>query len=188
MISCPGCSSDIHVPSLTAEGQSSVSSYVARLRPEQIPVTSGDISTPHKVLGMVCFSLGTRGGMANEFERLKETHSHRLAANRKQGQISRGTGVGQFIGGIGLDSDGDIEFAGQFAGASFRSDDVEIAFSIAVSQLQLRTSYLGGNAIIGFRWDVDFDSHANVLNFIGVAYGTAVQITTMSQAPDKLTT
>ncbi len=178
MICCPGCSSDIGVPHQSGSTEDSTGPYVARLAPEQIPVCSTGIHSPHTVRGMVCFSLGTRGGMATQFETLKQVYTQRIAAKRKQGQISSGTGVGQFIGGIGIDADGDIGFAGQFAGASFRSDDIEIAFAIAVSGLQYRAYALGANAIVGFRWDVDFDSNANVANFFGTAYGTAVQVIT----------
>ncbi|HMP84229.1 MAG TPA: heavy metal-binding domain-containing protein, partial [Verrucomicrobiota bacterium] len=81
------------------------------------------------------------------------------------------------LGGVGLDSGGDISLAGQYAGATFSSSDLEIAFHIAVNQLQLRASYLNANAVIAFRYDIDFDSHANVLNFMATAFGTAVRLT-----------
>jgi len=53
---------------------------------------------------------------------------------------------------------------------------MEVAFHITVNQLQLRASYLNANAIIGFRYDIEFDSNANVLNFMATGYGTAVMI------------
>ena len=171
MIVCLNCSTEIIVP----HGDGTVT-YTTHLRPDQITVTSGGIYAQHKIIGMVCYSLGTRGGMASDFEAKKQAYRHRLAANRKKGQLSKGSGVGQFVGGISVDGQGDIGLGGQFAGASFRSDDIEIAFSIAVHELQLRAHFLGGNALIGFRWDLDFDSHANVVNFLGTAYATAVQL------------
>ncbi|MEI6656359.1 MAG: hypothetical protein WCP45_16475 [Verrucomicrobiota bacterium] len=171
MITCLNCSSELLVP----DGEGPVA-FTAHVRPDEIPITSGSILAPHKILGMVCYSLGTRGGMKNDFENKKQTYSHRLASSRQKGQLSKGSGVGQFIGGASIDGDGDVGLSGQFAGASFRSDDIEIAFSIAVGELKLRASYLGGNALIGFRWDVDFDSHANVVNFFGTAYATAIQL------------
>ena len=125
---------------------------------------------------MVCFTIGTRGAMATEFQRLKQEIEFKFETLRKKGQLSASRNVGQFIGGIGMDSDGDIGLAGQYAGASFRSDDTEIAFLVIVSQLQFRAYRLGANAIVGFRFDLDFDSHANVLNFIATGYGTAVRI------------
>ena len=164
---CPECSSDFEIPSASATS-----------RPDKILVTSGDLKLPYEIRNVVFFSLGTRGGMADEFKRLKEVNLHRLATIKQRGQISStDKGVGQIIGGIGLNAEGDIGLAAQFSGASFNSKDIELAFHIAVGELQLRASYLGANAIIGFRYDVDFDSNANVINFFVSAYGTAVKIT-----------
>jgi hypothetical protein len=71
-----------------------------------------------------------------------------------------------------------VGVAGRFAGAAFRSDDIEIVFAIAVFKIRYRAYSLGANALVGFRWDVDFDSNLSVLNFFGTAYGTDVQIAT----------
>ena len=62
------------------------------------------------------------------------------------------------------------------SGASFRSNDMETAFHILVGELQMRASYLGANAIIGFRQNIELDSNANVINFFANAYGTAVKV------------
>lgn len=175
-IGCPGCSSEIRIPGEQVEASDPTSNSQASLRPDAIPVTSGDIARPYDVIGVVCFTVGTRGEMAAEFERHKQNLQFRLDRLRKQGQVSASRGVGQFIGGVGVDGDGNVGVAGQFAGASFRSDDTEIALQIAVNQLQLRASYLRANAIVGFRYDIDFDSHANLLNFMATAYGTAVRL------------
>ena len=40
----------------------------------------------------------------------------------------------------------------------------------------MRASYLGANAIVGFRQNIELDSNANVINFFANAYGTAVKI------------
>jgi uncharacterized protein YbjQ (UPF0145 family) len=114
--------------------------------------------------------------MGSDFETMKQSFSHKLSANRRNGQISKGSNVGQLVGGVSINASGQLGVTGQYAGATFRSDDIEIAFAIAVSQLQFRASYLGANAIVGFRWDVDFDSHANVVSFFGTAYATAIYI------------
>ena len=177
--SCPGCSAELTVPERSEYGTAATGiDGVLRqpARPDEIPVSSGDIGGHYDVVGMVCFTAGTRGGMAAEFQRLKEALAFKFDGMRKKGQLSASRGVGQFIGGIGVGGDGDIGLAGQFAGASFRSDDTEIAFLIAVTQLQVRAHRLGANAIVGFRYDLDFDSHANVLNFIATGYGTAVRL------------
>jgi uncharacterized protein YbjQ (UPF0145 family) len=75
-----------------------------------------------------------------------------------------------------LDGAGDIGLAMQYAGASFRSNDMEVAFHILIGELQMRASYLGANAIIGFRQNIELDSNANIINFFANAYGTAVKI------------
>jgi uncharacterized protein YbjQ (UPF0145 family) len=147
---------------------------LSSIRPDQILVTSGDLHVPYEVVGMVCFSVGTRGEMRSTFETLKTGMTYKLG--KSKGQVSQAKGVGQFIGGVGFDSAGDISLAGQYAGASFNSSDLEIAFHVAVNQLQLRASYLNANAVIAFRYDIDFDSNANVLNFMATAFGTAVRL------------
>jgi uncharacterized protein YbjQ (UPF0145 family) len=169
---CASCSKDFVVQvgeETTSQNRSS------HTRPDQIIVTSGDLRDSYEVVGMVCFTVGTRGEMRNAFESLKAGMSHKLAKSR--GQISQAKSVGQFIGGVGFDSAGDIALTGQYAGASFNSSDLEIAFHIAVNQLQLRASYLDANAVIAFRYDIDFDSNANVINFMATAFGTAVRLT-----------
>lgn len=123
---------------------------------------------------MVCFTVGTRGEMRTTFEALKVGIAYKLG--KTSGQVSQAKGVGQLIGGVGFDSDGNVALTGQYAGASFNSSDLEIAFHIAVNQLQLRASYINANAVVAFRYDIDFDSNANVLNFMATAFGTAVRL------------
>ena len=168
---CANCSKDFEVQLGTETGGPSRDSQI---RPDQMLVTSEDLRVPYEVVGMVCFTLGTRGEMRNAFESLKGGMAYKLG--KSKGQVSQAKSVGQFVGGVGLDSSGDIGLSGQFAGATFNSSDLEIAFHIAVNQLQLRASYLNANAIIGFRYDIDFDSNANVLNFMATAFGTAVRL------------
>ena len=168
---CASCSKDFVVQ----PGEETASqNRTSHARPDQIIVTSGDLRASYEVVGMVCFTVGTRGEMRNAFESLKAGMSHKLAKSR--GQISQAKSVGQFIGGVGFDSAGDIALTGQYAGASFNSSDLEIAFHIAVNQLQLRASYLNANAVIAFRYDIDFDSNANVINFMATAFGTAIRL------------
>lgn len=169
---CASCSNDFVVQPKDGTTNKNSSSQI---RPDQILVTSGDLRAPYEVVGMVCFTVGTRGEMRNAFESLKKSMAYKLAQSK--GQISKATSVGQFIGGVGFDSAGDVALTGQYAGASFNSSDLEIAFHIAVNQLQLRASYLNANGIVAFRYDLDFDSNANVLNFMATAFGTAVRLT-----------
>jgi hypothetical protein len=163
---CSNCSGELEVPKVGV-----------RVRPDKMPVTSGDLKVKYKILGTVFFSIGTRGGMGAEFNRLKDVYLHQLSVSKHKGQLSSSSsGVGQTIGGIGLDGAGDIGLAMQYAGASFRSNDMEVAFHILVGELQMRASYLGANAIVGFRQNIELDSNANVINFFANAYGTAVKI------------
>ena len=171
---CASCSKDF-VVQFSEEAASQ--NFPSQSRPDQILVTSGDLRAPYDVVGMVCFTVGTRGEMRNTFESLKVGIAHKLSTAKSKGQLSKAASVGQFIGGLGIDSAGDIGLAGQYAGASFNSRDLELAFHIAVNQLQLRASYLNANAIVAFRYDIDFDSNANVINFMATAFGTAVRLT-----------
>ena len=162
---CSNCSGELEVPKVSVG-----------IRPDKMPVTSGDLKAKYKILGTVFFSIGTRGGMGAEFNRLKDVYLHQLSVSKHKGQLSSASsGVGQTIGGIGLDGAGDIGLAMQYSGSSFRSNDMEIAFHILVGELQMRASYLGANAIVGFRQNIELDSNANVINFFANAYGTAVK-------------
>jgi hypothetical protein len=168
---CASCSKEFQIEKpVFVESQSNQTT--THPRPDQILVTSGDLTLPYQLKGMVCFTTGTHGGLKDSFENLKGMVGHRLG----KGQISESRGMGQALGGLGIDSEGDLSASVLYAGATFRSSDMEIAFHIAVNQLQLRASYLQADAIIGFRYDVDFDSNANVLNFMATAYGTAVRL------------
>lgn len=170
---CAGCSKDFVIQ---AAGEAVASKAQSQIRPDQILVTSGDLSAAYEVIGMVCINVGTRGEMKNFFDHLKTVVSQNLASPKFKGQLSPARGVGQMIGGLGIDSGGGIALTGQYAGASFNSRDLELAFHIVVNQLQLRASYLNANAIVAFRYDVDLDSNSNVLNFVATAYGTAVRL------------
>jgi len=162
---CPSCSADVTIPETDLE-----------TRPDRMLVTTGDINSKYKILGVVFFSLGTRGGMATEFNRLKDVYLHRLAIIKQKGQLSSaGKSAGQTIAGIGFDGNGDIDFSVQHAGASFNSNDMEIAFHILMSELQVRATHLGADAIVGFRHNVELDSNSNVINFFANSYGTAVK-------------
>ncbi|MEJ0089183.1 MAG: hypothetical protein WDM80_05455 [Limisphaerales bacterium] len=166
IIICPNCSGEFEVPKVSAG-----------VRPDKMPVTSGDLKAKYKILGTVFFSIGTRGGMGAEFNRLKDVYLHQLAKSKHKGQLSStGSGLGQTIGGISLDSEGDIGLSMQHSGASFKSNDMETAFHILVGELQMRASYLGANAIVGFRQNIEVDSNSNVINFFANAYGTAVRV------------
>lgn len=168
---CANCSSEFIIKqSEDPSGRESSSSL--KRRPDKILVTSANISDPYEVVGMVCFATGTRGEMKNVFESQKNTLKHKIGS----GQLSGSNDVGQMVGGLGFDSTGNITLMAQYAGASFQSSDMEIAFHITVNQLQLRASYLKADAVVGFRYDIDFDSNANVVNFMASGYGTAVRL------------
>jgi uncharacterized protein YbjQ (UPF0145 family) len=174
-VECLGCGARIIVP----DGSSSsgpLISEVGRIRPDQIPVTSSDIDGTCRILAPVNFVIGSRGGMRDEFESLKSRQRHVIEEARRLGQLSTSHGLGQSIVALGVAADGEMSMGVHHAGSSFVSSDLELAFMIAVSQIQLRASYLGANAVVGFRWDVDVDSNSNVLNFLGTAYGTAVLV------------
>jgi hypothetical protein len=114
--------------------------------------------------------------MREAFNRYKQQHAHRLRIAKRSGLLSKASSLSQSIGSLGLGNGSDLELAIQRSGSSFTSDDLEIAFLIAVNQLQLRASFMGANAVYGMHWDVDFDSNSNFLNFIGTAYGTAMVV------------
>ncbi len=174
-VECLGCGAQLIVPDDSASSGAVVSEG-GRIRPNQIPVTSSNIEGACQIIAPVNFVIGSRGGMKEEFELLKSRQRHVIEEAKRLGQLSKSHGLGQSITSFGMAADGGMSMGVHHAGSSFVSSDLEIAFMIAVSQIQLRASYLGANAVVGFRWDIDVDSNSNVLNFLGTAYGTAVLI------------
>lgn len=173
-VDCLGCGSQLRVPANNSDP--STIAKLGRVRPDQIPVSTTDITGPHQIISPISFVVGSRGEMGEEFELLKSHQSYVISQAKRLGQLSRAAGLGQSITSVGLYDDGSISANVQHSGSSFVSTDLEIAFMIAVSQMQFRASCLGANAVYGFKWDVDVDSNAGVINFIGTAYGTAVII------------
>jgi uncharacterized protein YbjQ (UPF0145 family)/DNA-directed RNA polymerase subunit RPC12/RpoP len=175
IVECLACNSRLRVP---ADDQPRGASVVdaGRARPDKIPVSTTSAYGPFEIVAPISYAIGSRGGMKEEFELLKSRQSHVLSQAKRLGQLSREAGLGQTIGSVGVSGEGDLGLGVRYSGASFLSTDLEIAFMIAVSQIQFRASYLGANAVFGFRWDIDVDSNANAVNFLGTAYGTAVII------------
>jgi uncharacterized protein YbjQ (UPF0145 family) len=173
IIECLVCNTRLRVPADEQAPEASVL-HLGRVRPDKIPVSTTSAYGPFEIVAPISFVIGSRGGMKEEFELLKSRQSHVLSQAKRLGQFSREAGLGQTISSVGVSGDGDLSLGVRHSGASFLSTDLEIAFMIAVSQMQFRASYLGANAVFGFRWDIDVDSNANVINFLGTAYGTAV--------------
>ena len=174
VINCLACDSQVFVE-IQEESPAPSTALSVKIRPELIPISTTNPTISCVLVGPISFSIGTRGSMKTEYDRHKLQHAHKIRLAKQRGQVSKASGLGQSISSVGI-GDGDLSIALQHSGASFTSDDLDIAFQIAIGQLQLRASYLGANAVFGMRWDVDFDSNSNVLNFIGTAYGTAVTI------------
>ncbi|HMP82998.1 MAG TPA: hypothetical protein PKA41_09895, partial [Verrucomicrobiota bacterium] len=91
---CASCSKDFIVE---LSDQPILQNRPSHIRPDQILVTSGDFHVPYEVVGMVCFTVGTRGEMRSAFKTLKGGMAYKIG--KTKGQISQAKGVGQFIGG-----------------------------------------------------------------------------------------
>lgn len=174
---CPVCSAEIEIPrGLSCSQSAPLAISPQSTTAESFPVTSGDIPNRYEIVGMVCFSVGTRGGMLDYFITQKNIAQPLLDKLKNKDQVSKGHNVSQVIVGLGVNTAGHIGLSAKGSGASFRSDDLELAFFIAVREIRRRAIRLGADAVIGFRYDIDFDSNSNVLNFVATAYGTAVRV------------
>ena len=88
---CASCSKDF-IPQQSSEPIPQNRAHHSR--PDQILVTSGDLHVPYEIVGMVCFTVGTRGEMRSTFETLKTGIAYKLG--KLKGQVSQAKGVGQF--------------------------------------------------------------------------------------------
>ena len=124
----------------------------------EIIVTTNDLQYPYKIIGPVFFSLTNKGLFSSQFDKLSKNYKKLIEEKKKEGHISGD----------------DIPWSNLVGDYMATQCDFDLSFVIAVEELKKRTVNLGGNAIIGFKFELDLDpKSAN--EFFVRALGTAVR-------------
>ena len=127
-----------------------------------ITVTTGDLKEKYEIIGPVYFQVSNKGLFSSALSKLKKKYKIEIEEMKKMEQMSPkkadwGILYGEFSFGM--------------------QNDFDLAFFIAVSELQKRAKALGADAIIGMRQDIDMDTNAFQFFYLQM-YGTAVKLIT----------
>jgi len=123
-----------------------------------ILVTTGDVEKEYDIIGPIYFQVSNKGLFSSQLGQLKAVYAERIESMRAKGQIGEPRADWGFLYG---------EWS---AGQS----DFEVAFYIAVQELQKRAAYLGADAVVHMRQDIDLDTHGFQFFYLQM-YGTAVR-------------
>lgn len=123
----------------------------------EIIVTTADLPVPYDVIGPVYFQVSNKGIFSSPLSKLKKHYWDEIRHMRQSGTMSRHS----------------MDWLGLFEGTSNQTS-FEIAFLISTRELQKRARFLGGDAVIGMRQDIDIDT-SGWQHFYLQMYGTVVR-------------
>jgi hypothetical protein len=124
----------------------------------EILVTTNDLNGVYKIIGPVFFYLTNKGLFSSQFDKLSKQYKALIEDLKKGGNVS----------------DNDIPWTNLIGDFMATQTDIDLAFVIAIEELKKRASNLGGNAIVGFKFDLDFNTKSANEFFVKVT-GTAVR-------------
>lgn len=126
-----------------------------------IIVTTGEISDRYEILGPVYFQVSNKGIFTNPLRELIKKYSDEIKAMRQSKLISQPR----------------IDWLGLWVEGSVGQNQFEMAFFVAVRELQSRAFNMGGDAIVAMRQDIDLDTNG-FQHFYLQMYGTVVRFLT----------
>ena len=188
IVICPECEGNVMVPDvpkkvddfLDTEFWKDNASYSPpkTLKPAdafdygEVIVTTADLKQDYEVIGPVYFQLSNKGMFGgDDIGNYKRKHQDWLIEQRRNAQI-RSTPKGWGL---------------LFAEKAVGQSEFDVAFFIAVLELKIRATMLGGDAVIGMRQQVNIDT-VGVQGFYLQMYGTAVKLTAPQQPQPLLST
>ncbi len=126
----------------------------------EILVTTTDLKREYEVLGPIYFQISNKGIFSSALSKAKKKHKIELDNLKKAGQS---------------ETNKKLDWGILYGEHSFgMENNFDIAFFIAVRELQIRAKKLGADAIIGMRQDIDMDTDAFQFFYLQM-YGTAVK-------------
>lgn len=128
----------------------------------KIPVTTVDIKKDYDIICPVFFQLSNNLSSKPRYDKLMDYYSNEISQRKASGQLDDE----KFSLWAIFESAGDI-------GAN--QQQYETVFYIGIQELRKKCALVGGNAIVGLRYDADLDT--NLWNHFYIQmYGTAVKI------------
>jgi hypothetical protein len=127
-----------------------------------VQVTTADFHRPYEVIAPVYIQVNNKGLFANYFNTLVARYSVELSKLKSDGQIY-------------AEADGSGGAASLIGEGAVQQGNFEIAFFVAMFELQARAAMLRADAIVGLRQDIDVDAEGRITNFYLQMYGTAIK-------------
>ncbi len=128
---------------------------------KKVIVTTGDLHRDYEIIGPVYIQVNNK---SNQFSTLRKKHVERLEELQKSGQGSNdSTSFLEIMELLFLNG-------GAYNGHSVFDD----AFFVAVEELKEKAAWLGADAVVGMRQDIDLDSTGFQYFYLQM-YGTAVK-------------
>lgn len=121
-------------------------------------VTTGDWYEPYEVIGPVYYQISNRGIFSTPISKKINEYSAMFANMRQNNTLSK--------------RNKDLGFL--YGNYDVGSNDFEIAFFIATEELKKKARYLGADAVICMRQDIDIETE-HINNFYLQMYGTAIK-------------
>jgi hypothetical protein len=121
-------------------------------------VTTGDVKNDYDIIGPVFFQVSNKGIISSQLGKLKKQYKEEINDLKKSSQTSNPRADWGFL--IGEWSVGQTDF--------------EIAFFIAVQELKKRAKFLGGDAVVHMRQDIDLDTNSFAYFYLQM-YGTVIK-------------
>lgn len=111
----------------------------------KIIVTTGDLKQDYEIIGPVYFQMSNKGVFSSHFSNLSKQYEAMLSELKTKGQVgeTRFDDVGAFL---------------LFGELSVRQSDFDKAFFIAVQELKKRAAFIGADAIISMRQNMELDT------------------------------
>lgn len=133
-----------------------------------VSVTTGDLQRAYDIIGPVYVQLSNKGLFSSTFSKLLTKHTSEIEATKRLGQVAGPRADWGFL--YGEYSVGQTVF--------------DQAFFVAVQELKARAGFLGADAIIGMRQDIDLDTTAFQFFYLQM-YGTAVKFKDVESVDDR---
>ncbi len=126
---------------------------------KNVVVTTGDIRQDYDIIGPVYFQISNKGIFSSKFSKLAKKYEDDVKHlkdnnNSVAGEIGRILLLGEF---------------------SVGEDNFDQAFYIATEELKRKALFLGGDAVVHMRQDIDMDTDHFSFFYLQM-YGTAVKI------------
>ncbi len=139
--------------------------FLKRQAISNIVVTTADIKEDYDIIGPVYVQVSNKGFLSSTFSNLISEYEEELRIIKNAGQISSSRPDWGFL----------------YGEWSVGQNDFEKAFYVSTQELKKRAFYLGADAIVGMRQDIDLDTSGFQYFYLQM-YGTAVRLKKHTQS------